>query len=937
MKQVLLIGCLWMLGGTVLAQISPRVIHFEKSDYQGQNQNWSLDQLPNQYVAIANSAGMLLYNGVEWETYEMPKRMTIRAVRSDSQGTVYVGGYGEFGTWSLGPDGTMAYSSLSHLLPEGSLQNEEIWNIIVTEQDVYFQSFGKIFKYSPGQSVAKPIKPPTSNGIMLLHRVNNHLYFQALGDGLYELLPDDNFVKIPDTDFLSDKKVVFILPHNYRGLLVGTERSGIYVVDDRGTRRWDHEMASELLEQNLNHAMVLRDGTVAIGTTLNGVYFLAQSGRLIWHINRENGLQNNTVLSMMEDITGNVWLGLDQGVDIVDIQSQLIYYTDTKGTLGTVYAALLFNDYLYLGTNQGLFRKPWTGDMNNFSAEPFEMMEGSKGQVWSLKIINGQVFGMHNDFAFRVQDDRLEVLVREGGWDLMQHPTNHNLLILSTYNGVSALISNREGTWTHEPLDHPKGAIRTVMADSLGHMIALSSFNGVHCFELGPETAKLKTYHRLDKKDGFDISGQPASLYRYQDNLIVRTESRAYRFDPIEATLAELQPPSVHLPDGRCKFLPGEGEDYFLVSDQRVLLQRPYDVMSFDLSLVKHDETITSLNGRHYLFGLDNGFALINRQASFGQFAADEPSAPQVYRVTARGKETLTFNLPLDGRGAIESQEFASHTRNIEISFGTIQFTSERLYRTKLEGYEREWTNLSGNTTREFNNLGEGNYQFQVQSQFGEDVGRFAFSIRPKWYQTYLARVGFTLSILLLIALLVYLQRRHLDVVKRRMELKNRRMLHEQMLKKENEQLQQEVRKNNGELANTTMLLVKKNQVLIEIKGEIKRIKSDIGARLPDKNVRTLNKIIDSNLSSEQDWTTFEANFSKVHDGFFKRLLSDYPELTNSDLKLASYLKMNLTSKQIAQLLNVSFRSLENKRYHLRKKLNLTGKDNLVEFIIKNY
>ena len=811
MKQVLFIGCLLVLGGTVLAQLSPRVIHFEKSEYQGQNQNWSLDQLPNQYVAIANSAGMLLYNGVEWEKYEMPKRMTIRTIRSDRQGNIYVGGYGEFGKWSLGPEGTMVFSPLSHLLPKGALQNEEIWNIVVTERDIYFQSFGKIFKYSPGQSSANPITPPTSKGIMLLHRVNKHLYFQALGDGLYELLPDDRFVKVPGTDFLSDQKVVFILPYNYRGLLVGTERSGIYVVDDQGARLWDHEVASELLTQNLNHAIVLQDGTVAIGTTLNGVYFLAQSGRLIWHFNRENGLQNNTVLSLMEDITGNVWLGLDQGVDMVDIQSQLVYYTDAKGTLGTVYAALLFDDHLYLGTNQGLFRKHWTGDLSNFSAEPFEMIEGSKGQVWSLKIINGQVFGMHNDFAFRIQHEQLDVLAREGGWDLIQHPDNRNLLILSTYNGVSVLMGNQEGTWTHEQLNHPKGAVRTVMADSLGHMIALGSFNGVHYLVLDPETAQLKTYRRLDKKDGFDISSQPAYLYSYRDSLIVHTESNAYRFDPIEATLTELHPPSVHLPYGQYKFLPGEGEDYFLVSDQRVLLQRPYDVTSFDLSLVKHDETITSLNGRYYLFGLDNGFALINRNASFRRFTSDEPSAPKVYRVTARGRETLHFNLPLDGRGIIGSQEFASNTRNIEISFGTIQFTSGPLYRTKLAGYEPEWTDLSSNTTREFNNLGKGNYQFQVQSQFGKEVGRFAFSIRPRWYQKNLARLGFTLGIILLISFLVYLQRRHLNVVKRKMELKNRRLLHEQMLKKENEQLQLKVQKNTGELANTTMLLVKKN------------------------------------------------------------------------------------------------------------------------------
>jgi DNA-binding NarL/FixJ family response regulator len=79
----------------------------------------------------------------------------------------------------------------------------------------------------------------------------------------------------------------------------------------------------------------------------------------------------------------------------------------------------------------------------------------------------------------------------------------------------------------------------------------------------------------------------------------------------------------------------------------------------------------------------------------------------------------------------------------------------------------------------------------------------------------------------------------------------------------------------------------------------------------------------------------FEMNFNQVHEQFFKKLKADFPELTPGDLKLAAYLKMNLSSKEIAPLLNISIRSVENKRYRLRRKLNLEEEENLTEFMLR--
>ncbi|MBK6995650.1 MAG: hypothetical protein IPH31_12245 [Lewinellaceae bacterium] len=87
-------------------------------------------------------------------------------------------------------------------------------------------------------------------------------------------------------------------------------------------------------------------------------------------------------------------------------------------------------------------------------------------------------------------------------------------------------------------------------------------------------------------------------------------------------------------------------------------------------------------------------------------------------------------------------------------------------------------------------------------------------------------------------------------------------------------------------------------------------------------------------MESDHDWEIFEESFNRVHDDFFKRLMHDFPDLTPGDLRLAGYLKMNLSSKEIAPLLNISIRGIENKRYRLRKKLGLSEEANLTEFIM---
>ena len=127
--------------------------------------------------------------------------------------------------------------------------------------------------------------------------------------------------------------------------------------------------------------------------------------------------------------------------------------------------------------------------------------------------------------------------------------------------------------------------------------------------------------------------------------------------------------------------------------------------------------------------------------------------------------------------------------------------------------------------------------------------------------------------------------------------------------------------------------LVKKNESLLEIKVEL--VKNKIGFDNSSVYKRLLRKI-DNSLGHEDEWQLFEYNFNQVHEEFFNQLKSKCPQLTHKDLKLCAYIKMNLLTKEIAPLLNVSTRGLETHRYRLKRKLNLENNKSLADYL-KNF
>jgi cell division protein FtsB len=155
-----------------------------------------------------------------------------------------------------------------------------------------------------------------------------------------------------------------------------------------------------------------------------------------------------------------------------------------------------------------------------------------------------------------------------------------------------------------------------------------------------------------------------------------------------------------------------------------------------------------------------------------------------------------------------------------------------------------------------------------------------------------------------------------------------------QIVNIQTEKLREDLAGKTRELANSAMNLVYKNELLQKISEEILKIKDGNGKPLPENQLLKIQKVIEEGMNNERDWNLFEQSFNEAHENFFRKLKSKYPELVPNDLKLCAFLHMNMSSKEMASLLNISLRGVEIRRYRLRKKLKVPHDKNLVEFLM---
>jgi len=914
----------------------PHVINLSTEIYRADNKNWSIGEDEKGIIYFGNDIGLLEFDGIEWKLNRIPNSLTARSVAVLSHQTIFTGSYEEFGRWDRDISGRLVYTSLSDKLDKALFKNDDFWKIWIADDCVYFQSFSSIYMYD--YNTVKRVQ--AEKGFLFLSKVRNEFLVQQMLGPLYRLKGAE-LTRIDGSEIFRDTDVRVILPYSENSYLIGTATKGIYIYDGETFREWNTGLSAVLNSAELNCGVLTTKNTYFFGTILNGVYQVDSIGNIMDHISTESSLQNNTVLSLYEDKLKNVWVALDKGISYIQYIDNMSCYTDKVGKTGAVYGAALWNNKLFIGTNQGVFYITEEDLKKPDALSAMKLINGTQGQVWALKVIDGKLYCCHNKGLKEIQNN-LSVAdlfdIRTGVYNISEaRYRGKDLLFLSTYQSLK--IVDRKKNSVYEPR-HISEPVINADVDHIGNLW-LEHFNrGIYRCKLDEDMTGFQTfsYYGGNNTDGlpyklkmFKVGGRIVLLggnkfYTYDDisNKIVPNTILDNCFENVK-NLKQV----IHIHDNKFWALTNKSIYKFSYDGYEAEILESY-TLGMNLSLVNTYENISILNDSLSLVCLDNGF-LIYKQ---GQINKENLQA----RLSLPYLESLGTT---DSGGEYEFKNL-SEPAGISYSFNTVTFSfsaentfaSDISFQYMLQGVDKVWSIPQKVNRVSYARLPEGKYIFMLRTvdSLGNysEVVSYEFEILSPWYQSvwaYLLYILVFVSIMYLVWLLILRRYRNLHLQKiRYRETKRLRTLAGE--------LQQEVEQKNAELLTQTSFIIQKNELILKVKD----IVDDFYSRNKTSSLlplsQKINALLNNNMNTEEDWKTFLLKFEEKHTGFFKKMKTLYPQLTNSDLRLCACLKLNLETKEIASLMNLSVRAVENSRYRLRKKLNILPSQNLNEFFL---
>jgi len=342
-------------------------------------------------------------------------------------------------------------------------------------------------------------------------------------------------------------------------------------------------------------------------------------------------------------------------------------------------------------------------------------------------------------------------------------------------------------------------------------------------------------------------------------------------------------------------------------------------------------DNFTKINDADYLLGSSNGYYILK---------GDAPQQDNSQTIYINTIEANINNEPKTNLSLLESPSLNYNNNNLSFNYSIPQYGNivDINYSYKLDGWSENWSSWESKSTQAFENLPYGKYIFKVKGKIGNtettNESSFPFIIKRPWYISNVAIAVYVVLILLLSVIIHNVYRRYYKRQQQKLLLKSQKEMalnelenNQKLMQLKNEKLELDIENKNRELAISTMSLIKKNEFLNTIKTAIKQENTPQG-------INKVIRIIDKNINNTDDWKLFKEAFNNADKDFLKLVKQKHQNLTPNDLKLCAYLRLNLSSKEIAPLLNISPRSVEVKRYRLRKKMNLPPKSSLTNYIL---
>lgn len=945
---------------TTVFAIHPSVRNYNRKVSMAGTQNWDIIQHKNDWMYFANNKGLLEFDGNRWAVYPIRNYTNVRSLYYDEPADcIYAGAFNEFGYYARNEAGVLLYHSLIDKVDPKERNFNEIWHIHKIEDAIYFQGDKEIFRYKEG----KMHRFSFQNKIDYSSVVQNSLIISSTPDGP-SFLNGNLFMRFPNAEILKNKKVCAILPFQKTKILFVTDFYGLFVFNGEKVEPFKTDIDG-FLSENQVFCATMRGSKLALGTVRNGLVVKDLNDNTNIFSNTFSGLQNNTILSVAFDRQNNLWLGLDKGIDYVHINSPIYDLFGNSQLFGAGYSSLMKNNILYLGTNQGLYTTTYP-IKNSPNQVEVKLMPHMQGQVWSLTLIDNTIFCGSDHGAFIVNGNQVNQIPGiPGTWGFRALRNKPNCILGSSYQGFF-ILKKMNGKWQFS--NFVKGFSDSggmFEEDNEGCIWFNHWIKGVSRLTLNENLDSISKIEPYGTTKGFP-SNRDNSLFRIKNQITFSTQNGFYIYNQLSKRIEK---------SAELDKLFGSSSWYLLLNETTkgdiwctsntfvsvafIQKDKKYrvDTLSFctlKTKLISGFQHFNFINATSVIVSTEDGFSWLDLSKANKEKNRFMISIRNVY-ITNEKDSVVNGYQPTRDKGLIP--KFDNKHNSIRFEYVAPEFRNEGsvTYSYLLDNYDSKWSAFTSVNTKEYTKLKKGTYTFRVRAKSlleAEPVETsYQFTILPPWYESTIALVVYLILFVILTFKLLSIIRLRSEKGAREMKAQKELELKEQEehyqeeakeKKKEitelkNQRLQYHLRHKSQELASSTMNLIRKNEILLNINQHLSNVAVDINENSESKIIlKKLSKMqenIKQNIEQDNNWKRFAENFDLVYENYLIRLSERFPNLTMSDKKLCAYLKMDLSSKDIAPLLNMSFRSVEMSRYRLRKKMELERDVNLSDFL----
>ena len=740
------------------------------------SQVWSIQEDERGILYFGIQKYLLEYDGVKWRKITIKNNGESSAIRSmakNKDGLIYYGAFGDVGYLNYDSLGQKQTYSFRDFIPAANLDFLDVWTTHATESSIYFQSREYIFRLDdkkPGakkQDMMKVWKPKTK--FMYAFYLDGNYYVHQQGLGLYKM-EYDSLVLIPGSEFLGKERMQVMLPYktagNEKQYLVGLFYSGLYLFNGKTFQPFASQ-ADPVIKAGavLYKGLQLRNGSYALSTAGKGIVIIDAQGNLLQKINRDVGLQGESIYVPYEDKNGTLWLGMDNGISRVEIASPLTKFALQSGINTSVLSITRFQDNLYIGTSNGLlaFDKA-TSFFNPVPGIPLS-------QVFAL-YPNGNQLLVPGDGLFSVKDKKSVTMRSSISGDLLLTSLSvpgkfpsillgggsfgvavFNKTEVDGFNFAGYIPGITDQIWSFG--ENKDGTIWAGTQAGLAYRITVAidekggiDFKKTSFKKYGIEQGYKKGLGQVYTIKGINYFIADSSLYSFDD--------KTKRFIP-DTTFG-------HFSNG------GGNTEFEMVEDEqgrvwirfskelRIAYPKPAGGYRFDNTLLSSINELsigvifTEKNGIVWL-GTTDGLIRYDENIKNN----NDKSFKTILRFASAGKNAL--NTIINTGDKPVAVTYKNNSLRFEYAAPFFEQEEKTTYQTWLEGFEKDWSAFDNNYYKEYTNLPPGDYHFHVRAkniyQTVSEEAVYHFSIYPAWYLTWWAYMLYAFAALAILYTIV--------------------------------------------------------------------------------------------------------------------------------------------------------------------------------------